>query len=361
MPRFLAGDELGNIKSLTCTYSEKAGETKAKVTTLYDGTESGKDRSIQAMSVAPDGTLRSLFLDASSHTSHTSVLPMRLCDWRLSPDEKAFAYAGDEVELSIWDAEAAFTAKAKPNTLENETKKRKRADDLLPGETWRAKNVANDTLNLRQPVRNTCLTYLSASPSASSSASHHHLAVGTQFGNVRRYDTRSARRPVADWKGIAKVGGIKAIEKGPHEHDLFVADHGCNVYAVDLRNGRVVYGYQGISGAVNSLAVSPTVLASSALDRYLRIHSVFPPPTNSGDQQEKKGQVVEKVFVKSTPTVIVWDRDLKNVEGPRADMEDEDDDDDEDVWEGMDDAEDDESDEEGARAKRRSKKSSKTA
>ena len=75
-------------------------------------------------------------------TSETAVLPMRLAEWRLSPDEKNFAYAGDEVELSIWDTEKAFAAKPQENASTSEgSKKRKRADQLLPGEIWRAKNV----------------------------------------------------------------------------------------------------------------------------------------------------------------------------------------------------------------------------
>lgn len=155
---------------------------------------------------------------------------MRLADWRLSPDEKTFAYAGDEVELSVWDTEKAFAAEqpSQENTPSNEgSKKRKRADQLLLGESWRAKNVRcylsssflpllkiciplklpNDNLNLRQLVRNNCLAYLQPS-------GQPQLLVGTQFGDVRRYDTRAARRPVSNWKGIAKVGGIGVVEKG---------------------------------------------------------------------------------------------------------------------------------------------------
>lgn len=70
--------------------------------------------------------------------------------------------------------------------------------------------VPNDGLSLRQPVYNTSFTYLQ--PSAS--ASQQHLLAGTHYGHVRRYDTRAARRPVADWKGIGKVGGIRTVEKG---------------------------------------------------------------------------------------------------------------------------------------------------
>ena len=73
-----------------------------------------------------------------------------------------------------------------------------------------ASQVPNDGLSLRQPVHNTSLTYLHAS----GSASQHHLLAGTDYAHVRRYDTRAARRPVADWKGIGKEGGIRTVEKG---------------------------------------------------------------------------------------------------------------------------------------------------
>ena len=72
--------------------------------------------------------------------------------------------------------------------------------------------VANDSLSLRQPVHNTCLTYISATS--------QQLLAGTQRGDVRRYDTRVARKPVAEWKQIVPKGGnsgIGSIEKGLHE------------------------------------------------------------------------------------------------------------------------------------------------
>ncbi|TFY66144.1 hypothetical protein EVG20_g4943 [Dentipellis fragilis] len=409
MPRFLAGDELGNIKSLKYIAAEKPGETKAEVSTIYDGSEGGKEKAIQALSVSADGAMisaaradgtagiyrlkedsleivhdwkeprlkagqryvglamssRGVYSctsngalrlttlgedgDASSSTLHTAVLPMHLADWQLSTDEKTFAYGGDEVELSVWDTEKAFTAKRAEAT--SEVKKRKRAEDLLPGEVWRAKNVANDTLNLRQPVNNTCLAYLSAS------GSHSRIAVGTQLGNVRQYDTRAARRPVVDWKNVAKVGGVRAIEKGFHEHELFIADQGCNLHALDLRTGRVMYGYKGLSGAVTSIAASPTVLASSALDRYLRVHSRYPPPEDPNDQQEQKGEVLEKIFVKSIPTVIIWDKSQEHSKQKDVEGEGEEESDDEDVWEGMQNVDDDS--EEDVPIKRRSKKAHK--
>lgn len=64
----------------------------------------------------------------------------------------------------------------------------------------------------------------------------------------------------------------------------------------------------GISGAVNSLAVTPSFLASVSLDRFTRIHSTFPPATEVGKQQEEKGSVLDKVYMTTIPTAVVWDQ-----------------------------------------------------
>lgn len=89
---------------------------------------------------------------------------------------------------------------------------------LVHGET----KVANDDLGLRQPVHVTSLSYLS---------SQTHMVTGTNDGHVRRYDTRAARRPVADWRSIAKAGAIKVVENGhaeqwvPPEHTGYFIRH----------------------------------------------------------------------------------------------------------------------------------------
>ena len=76
--------------------------------------------------------------------------------------------------------------------------------------------VANDSLSLRQPVNIASLAFLSEGQ-----GNHHHLAIGNELGSVRRYDTRASKRPVADWAGISKVGGVRRIEKGAREQYVF--------------------------------------------------------------------------------------------------------------------------------------------
>ncbi|KAJ7740661.1 hypothetical protein DFH07DRAFT_943671 [Mycena maculata] len=390
MPRFLTGDELGNIKSLRVNI-ESLGVTPAVSSELTLLKSSGS--SVAALSIAStsksvaaayaDGSLEAFSLQGNelqsihrwketrlkseqtfvglqatdkgvySCTSNGALrfvltssddkqpilgsLPTRLCAWRLASDQASFAYGGEEVELSVWDTEKALAQDRTPSSDSSGTKRKR--DSLFPGEIWRAKNVPNDGLGLRQPVRITALAYL-----PTSTPTRNHLLTGTQFGDVRRYDTRT-RRPVSDWKGIGKMGGVKVIEKGISEHEAFVSDHGCNLFSLDLRNGRVIYSYKGLAGAVTSVAPSPSLLVSSALDRYCRIHTSFPPPPEIGQSQDNKGQVVEKLFMTSVPTVVVWDGDESTA--PEAETEDDD------VWNDMEDVEDDTDDELKKNKKRR--------
>ncbi|KAI6167066.1 hypothetical protein EDD17DRAFT_1107080 [Pisolithus thermaeus] len=388
MPRFLVGDELGSIKSVT--YDAKArSDSKSQLKTLYDGTGSGRTRGIQRLAISSrdddtlmlasaradgslclssltgddqlqhlhqwketriktqqafiglamsqntvfsctsNGALRlsTLGEESESPTHKLAALPSRLADWRLGCNKETFAYGGDEVDLSVWNTERAFQSSSSSEDTSsihiNNTKKRKRANDaLFPGEVWRAKNVPNDFLGLRQPVHNTCLTYISPS----GSGGQQHLLAGTRFGDVRRYDTRAGRRPVSDFKSVGKIGGLRTIEKGFSEHEAFVSDQGSNLFALDLRNGGILYSYKGISGTVTSLSPSPSFLASVALDRYTRIHSTFPPPPVAGKRAEERSTTLEKVYVTTVPTVVIWDQRQET----EADEEE-----DENIWETL--------------------------
>ncbi|KAG2364499.1 hypothetical protein BDR07DRAFT_1482443 [Suillus spraguei] len=386
MPRFLVGDELGNIKSVGYNPTSQE-EIKPVLKTLHDGTITGRNKAIQKLALhagektllsaahangavsifslkeddqlelvqewketriksdqsfiglAASGSsvfscttngalLMSILKDDNSGVSHKlAALPSRLCDWRLSHDRQTFAYGGDEVEVSLWDTERAFDlpSESPPKGPLANGKKRKQSDTLFPGEVWRAKNVPNDFLGLRQPVHNTCLTYLSPS----TSASQQHLLAGTLLGDMRRYDTRAGRRPVAVFKGIGKVGGVKTVEKGSSEHETFISDYGSNVYAVDLRSGSILYGYKGLSGTAISLAASATHLASASIDRYMRIHSIVQFPDKVGQHLDKKGTVLERVFMTTIPTVVVWDQEQDTLPVNEDEQEGED------VWKSM--------------------------
>lgn len=80
--------------------------------------------------------------DGTPVIHNLASLPTRLYDWRISSTQENFAYGGDEVELSMWNTEQAFSNLADRAASSNtDTKKRKRGGELFPGEIWRAKNV----------------------------------------------------------------------------------------------------------------------------------------------------------------------------------------------------------------------------
>ena len=92
---------------------------------------------------------------------------------------------------------------------------------------------------------------------------------------------------------------------------------------------RTNFSILGISGAITSIAPSPSGMVSTALDRYARVHSVFPPPERAGSHQEQKGKVLEKTYLNSVPTVVVWDQCLSDE--PSASPHEQDDE----VWNSM--------------------------
>jgi ribosome biogenesis protein NSA1 len=49
-------------------------------------------------------------------------------------------------------------------------------------------------------------------------------------------------------------------------------------------------------------------MVSTSLDRYFRVHTVVPPPSQSGSNLERRGEIVGKTYLTSVPTVIVWDQ-----------------------------------------------------
>ncbi|KAG9099781.1 hypothetical protein FRC06_004851 [Ceratobasidium sp. 370] len=293
------------------------------------------------------GRLRLSYVFGESSESEDAMasLPMRLNDLRLSPSSTLLAYGGNEVDLSVWDIERTFSEK--PATTDTTGKKRKKGKgDLMYAEIWRAKQLPNDSLSLRQPVHITSLAFLRTPALSESQQPDFHIVTGNKSGAVRRFDTRTARRPVANWENIARLGGIKGVECGRNEQyvvggtakaqvtdvlysEIFVSDNGSNLSALDDRTGKICYSYKGLAGAVSSFApISTTFLASVSLDRMLRIHSVFAPPPQPQEQQLKKGAVVAQEFLKSTPTTVAWDGYGTEARGAAPDG-------DEDVWEGM--------------------------
>ena len=95
------------------------------------------------------------------------------------------------------------------------------------------------------------------------------------------------------------------------------------------------------------MAPAPSLLVSAGLDRLVRIHSTFPPQLG---QQDRKGEVLQKVFSKSVPTVVAWDQRAVEPQTAAEDAEEAEEKEETDrLWEEMEDAD----DETSARKKQR--------
>lgn len=178
---------------------------------------------------------------------------------------------------------------------------------------------------------------------------------------VKSEESRLLKKVLPNSASLAKA--LNSLIK-PHISETFIGDQGGNLFSLDLRTGRVVYAYKGnfsallydlisiyvvslgFAGAVTSIAPSPSLMASTALDRFSRIHSTFAPPPEAGQQQEKKGEILDKIFMTNTPTVVVWDQDVTLPAPDTTGPED-------DIWDNMVNVDDESDDELGGRKKRK--------
>lgn len=65
------------------------------------------------------------------------------------------------------------------------------------------------------------------------------------------------------------------------------------------------------------------------MDRFTRVHSTFPPAAEVGRQQEEKGTVLDKVYMTTVPTVVIWDQSSARYPHTTAEV------DEGDIWEQM--------------------------
>lgn len=245
--------------------------------------------------------LTALEKDTSEVSAFHCNVPVNLRHFAATSTGRHFAYAGTEVNLSVWDSERAFRASESSNG-----EKRRRAEkDLFPAELWRAKNVANDNLDLRQPVNISSFTFLSREDTGA----HHSIAVGNTLGAVHRYDTRRGKKPVSTWQDARMSGGVSVVERGIREHELYVADCATQLWAIDMRKAKEpLYSYKGISGKITSITAcqSGGYIAAGSLDRYFRLLSSAPANQTSekGDLMGH-GDVVGKLYITAPPTAIL--------------------------------------------------------
>lgn len=313
-------------------------------------------------------------------------------------DPTHFCYGGEDIPLSLWHIPTALSEQPTDSVadmsvesfktedvseLNSKQRKRKRqleakskARELLWGEVWRAKNLANDNLSLPRRANITCTCILNLRDSTAQDGETGavdettFIAVGTKDGLVRVFQPGAgSRRHIREMRVIATgQGAVKTLCASSAALDgrrgglLFVGDTGCKVYAVDWQSGKVVYGYKDgqvgatlcmvlLPGSVKCSNNEPEALVTVSSDSLVRLQSTVPAALavpKAGASAEKGEVLWTKMIapstshsVHATPTAVVWDGVLPPALNKRTfnsrenTPEDDDDDEQDEVWASM--------------------------
>ncbi|KAJ1646505.1 Ribosome biogenesis protein nsa1 (NOP7-associated protein 1) [Coemansia asiatica] len=228
-------------------------------------------------------------------------LPVDVVRMRAHKDKfSVFAAGGREQELSIWDAETACVGseyaepKCKP--------------------LFRSENVAPDWLGLRVPVWITDMQFLDGN------TTNPQMVVSTRHSHIRIYDAKAQQRPVHSWEiGKNPILNIVASHVKP---EIFYSDNLGNLNQLDLRTGKVIGGFKGISGAVTDIALSEDGrrVAEVGLDRFLRVY-----------EADGMRRMLHRAYVKQRVTGVVWDWEVKDIDQDEIDRQET-----EEIWQSMD-------------------------
>lgn len=357
--QLLLADDAFNVTKVSVPTEEApiptiSAQTKAKVpskgTVMWSGLSTVQGKAISSLT---SGRVSLYGEDLSSESVKMGAPALTLSTIEGSSH---FAVAGKELEVCILDSERAFSGSSG----------KRKADEALPGEVWRAKNLPHNHLRLRQPVYHLSSTFLDTPTS---------LLTGTKAGQVRRYDTRQ-RKPVHNWAVGRDGAGVQGLVRGSNEYEVFFSDLSNTLGALDLRTGKMLYQVPGLSATTSWMGTIPhemegggkfaaetlpkysfAGLAAVASDATLRICQTTPPPTdgpvkgNWNTSGSKKSAVLASVggvgvgscvfdgFGKHTETI---EREKKERQGDDEDDvtdEEVDDEEEEELWEGMGEAE----------------------
>uniref|UniRef100_A0A914CRI0 tRNA:m(4)X modification enzyme TRM13 n=1 Tax=Acrobeloides nanus TaxID=290746 RepID=A0A914CRI0_9BILA len=157
------------------------------------------------------------------------------------PTEEIIATGGLENPLKIWD--------------------------LTTGEnTFVAKNVRPDFLELRVPVNVTNARFLGDTGRIVTTTGTHH---------IRIYDPRAQRRPIHELEWLDEP--IHALSLCNRPEHVIVGNTKGDMSLFDLR-GKInpIHKYRGFAGAIRSIDAHPTApyVVSCGVDRIVRVHEV---------------------------------------------------------------------------------------
>jgi WD40 repeat protein len=198
----------------------------------------------------------------------------------LSPTEqKRCAVGGREQLLRMWDLETSQCA-------------------------WKARNLANDWLDLKIPEWIRCIRHRPQHPS--------HLFTATAHHKLRMYDINAGRRPVLDFCPSERA--LLTLSITPNPNYVIAGDSTGAMLLLDVRNGQQLGSYRGSGGALRDIVHHPDpsmpVVASVGLDRFLKIHHSI------------TRRLIKRIYLKQKMNCILF-----SAETPSEDQ-----DDDADVW-----------------------------
>ena len=129
-----------------------------------------------------------------------------------------------------------------------------------------AKNVKNDSLDLRQPVWVNDICFLDNNESK--------IVVATGYHSIKIYDTKTQRRPISvvEWESYP----ITALSVAANSNDIIVGNTFGSMASMDIRNNRINGTYKGAAGSISSIDchIQQDLVASVGLDRFLRIYNI---------------------------------------------------------------------------------------
>ena len=234
--KLFACDSNGNLAVISVDFESDEDESPLKITHRQNVVCSGND-----------------VADKISQLSSGSPI---LSAFTASPDGTSLAFGGRSRETFIWDIEKEVSS-------------------------WKGRNLPPDPQTLlQQPVWGTAMEFIGAGLSRrkdTESRPGHVLAVGSAHKELRIYDIRAQRRPIAHTKeGVIenRVSSLCVLDdSGFH---LAVGDSTGDIHNIDLRKMEAVGRFVGPGGSVRQIIRhdSQPIIACVSLDRMLRIYDI---------------------------------------------------------------------------------------
>ncbi|CDK24135.1 unnamed protein product [Kuraishia capsulata CBS 1993] len=218
--------------------------------------------------------------------------------------EGVFAFGGKETDLQVIKLH-----EPKEDIFKN----------LKISVVFKAKNLKNDHLDLRQPVWPTCISFLESPKDIV------RVVLTTRYGQVRTYDSEKGRKPVINHKlsehPLITMNVLNSSE-------IVCSDTHVTTSKFDFIRGKLLGKYAGAVGSIQSIYnYEDSLLCTGGLDRYVRVFDL--------DSREQ----VAKVYVGTQiSSVILLEDDEDDDDEPSLDPESKrklNDDENDELWEQL--------------------------